>query len=86
MKNSVPVGLATIVGYGSSALLAGWAVVEANEGGLNGPAKWLLIIAAAKAALTSLGRQLQAAKNPPLGELPPPVPASVEQSATDTAV
>lgn len=55
----ISVGLGTLVGYGSALAFAVAGVIE-NDGALQGPGKWALIVAAAKAALTTLGRQGQA--------------------------
>lgn len=53
----IPVGPATIAGYGAAAGTLTTAGVE----GLNSPAgKWLYIVAAALVALTNAGRQWQA--------------------------
>ncbi len=57
---NVPVGLATKVGYGLTALgliATAWSEI-AHE--LSGHAKWLAIVTGVVAVLTNLGRQMQA--------------------------
>jgi hypothetical protein len=63
---NVPVGLGSIVGYGGALILAAIAGIEALEanGPTPGAVKWMLILGAAKAALTTFGRQYQAAQAP----------------------
>ena len=79
MKNSVSVGIATVVGYGTSLLLAAIAGIEALQASGPTPAatKWLSILAAVQASLTTLGRQYQAAQLPP-AEATPVVPPDAE--------
>ena len=75
MKNSVPVGLGTIVGYGSALLSAAIAALEAlnSSGASPESVKWLGILSAVLVGLTTIGRQFQAASGVPV---PQPEPFS----------
>lgn len=64
MQDKVSVGISTVIGYLGALLAIIPTVVKTLEDGnvaYHGPEKWLAIFAVVSAAVTTIGRQIQAA-------------------------
>ena len=70
MKNSVPAGLSTYVGYALTTLGAAataWSTAEGSSAHIK--PGLLAVLTVVAGTLTNLGRQYQAGQNPPKNEL-----------------